>query len=400
MTMHEFIFSNERRVRIARHLAFWSGWLVYMICTQVRNASPEDIGMKNFIVYQFATSVNRLLLQIIFCYVLVYFLVPRYLQPKKYGQFTVLLMLFFISMYWLTYFEFTYVWYKSYVWISKTLPLPYVPSVKPLSAFLNRYYSFYSNLHFTGSVVSSGIILIVKYYKSWYLKQRENEMLLNENAQAELQLLKAQIHPHFLFNTLNNIYALTLDDLPKAAATVKKLSGMILYMIQEGAESFVPVSKEIKMLLDYIGLEKIRYGDRLQMNVNIQHRQNDSRLIAPLLMIPFVENCFKHGASKMIDTARIDLSLDLGNEWLEFKVCNNKPVILEKENERIKIGLLNVQKRLALLYPGKHQLNIIPGENSFTVFMKIKLEKQDLVAAPAKNISIIQSKLLYGQQKD
>lgn len=397
MTMHEFIFSNNRRIKIARHVIFWSGWLVYMICTQVRNASPDDIGMKNFIVYQFATSINRLLLQIVFCYVLVYFLVPRYLQTKKYGQFTVLLLLFFVLMYWLTYIEFTDVWYNSYVWISESLPLPYKPNVvKPLSMFLNEYYSFYSNLHFTGSVVSSGLILVVKYYKRWYLKQRENEMLLNENAQAELQLLKSQIHPHFLFNTLNNIYALTLEDLPKAAATVKKLSGMILYMIHEGAESYVPVSKEIKMLLDYIGLEKIRYGDRLQMNVDIRHGKNDNRLIAPLLMIPFVENCFKHGASKLIDIPRIELFIETGNEWLEFKISNNQPSVREKENDRIKIGLINVQKRLSLLYPGEHELEIISTENLFTVCMKIKLDKPNPISEQNINTSIFLSNLSYG----
>lgn len=394
MTMHEFIFSNNRRIKIARHVIFWFGWLVYMICTQVRNASPDDIGMKNFIVYQFATSINRLLLQMVFCYVLVYFLVPRYLSKKKYGQFTFLLLLFFVLIYWLTYFDFTYVWYNSYVWISKLLPFPYqLNVVKPLSIFLNEYYSFYSNFHFTGSVVSSGIVIVVKYYKRWYVKQRENEMLLNENAQAELQLLKSQIHPHFLFNTLNNIYALTLDDLPNAAATVNKLSGMILYMIHEGAEMYVPLSKEIKMLLDYIGLEKIRYGDRLLMNVDIRHGKNDDRLIAPLLMIPFVENCFKHGASKLIDTPIIELLIETGNEWLKFKIINNQPAVREEEKDRIKIGLINVKKRLMLLYPGAHELEIISTENLFTVCMKIKLDKPNSILKQNLNSSVFQPNL-------
>ena len=178
-------------------------------------------------------------------------------------------------------------------------------------------------------------------------------MLLNENAQAELQLLKAQVHPHFLFNTLNNIYSLALDDSPKAATTVKKLSGMVLYMIKEGSECFVSLDKEIKMLLDYIGLKKIRYGDRLQMVVDIKHDQNDKRLVAPLLMIPFVENSFKHGASKTMDIARIEISITTGNEWLDFRISNNRPGTREAENERIKIGLKNVQKRLQLLYHDK-----------------------------------------------
>ena len=397
MTMHEFIFSDKRRIKISRHVIFWTSWFLYMACTQVRNQSPDTIGMKNFIVYQVAVSLNRLMLQMVFCYVVVYFLIPKYLQKKKTVQFIVALILFLFGIYWLTYFDFVYLWYKTYVWISVALPFKYVPNVvRPLSMFLNEYYSIYSNLHFTGTLVSTGIILVIRYYKSWYLKQRENEQLVNENAQAELQLLKAQIHPHFLFNTLNNIYALTLDDSPKAATTVKKLSGMVMYMMNEGAESFVPVSKEIKMLLDYIGLEKIRYGDRLEMITDIRHNQNHDRLIAPLLMIPFVENCFKHGASKMIETARIELFLETKNDWLEFKISNNMPPIREKENERIKIGLANVQKRLSLLYPGKHKLDIQSTENLFTVSMKIKLDRHNQVPDKNRNTSILQSELSYG----
>jgi hypothetical protein len=388
MSMRELIFSNERRTRIARHLIFWIGWYLYMACTQLRNQTPEVIGMKNFIIYQLAVSFNRVLLQMVFCYFTIYLAIP-FLQKKKYWQFTSLFILAMIGEYWLTYFDFTYLWYNTYVWMSRSLPYFYDPNaVKPLTPFLNRYYIIYSNVHFTGTLVSCGIILSVKYYKNWYQKQRENEMLMNENSQAELQLLKAQVHPHFLFNTLNNIYSLTLDNSPKAAITVKKLSGMIKYMINEGAASFVPVNKEIKMLLDYIGLEKIRYGNRLEMTMDIHHNPGDERLIAPLLLIPFVENCFKHGASKLIDNAHIDLFIQTGNEWLDFKLKNSQPPVHEKQEERKKIGLQNVRKRLELLYPGKHQLDIQSSEKYFTVNMKIKLEKQKaIVHQPEQKLS-------------
>ena len=375
MTIHDLLFSDDRRKRISRHLLFWSCWFMYMASTQLRNQSPEVVGMKNFIIYQLAVSLNRLLLQMVFCYTLVYFLIPCFLQKKRYWQFVLLFALFLYCIYWLTYFDYTYVWYNTYVWISKSLPLFFDPNVvKPLTPFLNRYYIIYSHVHFTGSLVACSIILVVKYYKVWSVKQRENEMLLSENAQAELQVLKAQVHPHFLFNTLNNIYSLTLDESPKAAIMINKLSGMVLYMIDEGAEAFVPVSKEINMLLDYIGLEKIRYGDRLMINLDIRHGEQDNRLIAPLLMIPFVENSFKHGASKIIDKARIEIFIETGEEWFEFRIANNHPIMPEKENNRKKIGLLNVQKRLNLLYPWKHQFEIHSTEDLFIITMKIKLE--------------------------
>lgn len=380
MSMHEFIFSNDRRKRIYRHVIFWLCWFMYMACTQLRNQTPDVIGMKNFIIYQLAVSLNRVMLQVVFCYLTIYIIIPYFLYRKKYGQFIALFIFALAGEYWLTYFDYTYVWHNTYVWISKSLPFFYDPNaVKPLTPFLNRYYIIYSHVHFTGTLVSCGIILAVKYYKSWYTKQRENEMLMKENSQAELQLLKAQVHPHFLFNTLNNIYSLTLDNLPKAATTIIKLSGMLKYMINEGEGPFVSVGKEIKMLLDYIGLEKIRYGDRLELSVTVHHKPDDNRLIAPLLMIPFVENCFKHGASKIIDKAHIHLNIDAGKDWLDFRATNNVPVAQRIQEERKRIGLLNVQRRLELIYPGQHQLNIQSSEQLFDVKMRVPLKAEELV---------------------
>lgn len=374
MTLHDLLFSNEHQKKISRHLLFWFCWFMYMTCTQLRNQTPQDIGMKSFIIYQLGVSANRVLLQIFFCYTIMYFLMPRFLKKKKYKEFAALLVMLLFCIYWITYLDYIYVWSDT------TSPIFFnVAHVKALNQFQSKYFAIYSNLHFTGSLVSCGIIFAVKYYKSWYTHQRENAVLIDENSQAELQLLKAQVHPHFLFNTLNNIYSLTLDDSPKAATTVKKLSGMVKYMINEGAETFVPVSKEIKMLLDYIGLERIRYGNRLEMTLEIRHNLDDNRLIAPLLMIPFVENCFKHGASKTIDKARIDLFIETGNEWLEFKISNGQPAMQTNENKRKKIGLLNVQKRLELIYPGTHQLEVRSSEKLFEVNMKVRLESQKVV---------------------
>jgi LytS/YehU family sensor histidine kinase len=234
----------------------------------------------------------------------------------------------------------------------------------------------YSNIHCTGTFVAASIILAVKYYKNWFEKERENETLIYQNSQAELQLLKAQVHPHFLFNTLNNIYALMLDDSPKAITVLNELSGMVLYMTDDGTRSLVPLTKEIKMLIDYIGLEKIRYGERLEMITDITLDEKEDLLIAPLLMIPFVENSFKHGASNAMDNARIHLQISTLHDRLEFKISNNINPICEIGEERIKIGLKNVKKRLKILYPEKHSLHFLEVNRIFTVTMIIILDKQ------------------------
>ena len=157
-------------------------------------------------------------------------------------------------------------------------------------------------MHFiiNGPPVICAIFLTVKMLKNYYLKMQEKTSIIKESADAELQLLKAQIHPHFLFNTLNNIYSFNLDKSPLAADLVLKLSHTLKYMVNDCEAALVPLDKELKMLQDYIGLEKVRYGKRLKITADITG-DSKNKLITPLLMIPFVENSFKHGASKMLE---------------------------------------------------------------------------------------------------
>ena len=371
MNMHQLIFSKERSIRLSRHIIFWLSWFFYLSCTQLRNQTPDEVGMKSFTIYQMSVSVNRIFLQMLFCYSFIYILIPRFFQKNRYVSFSILLFLFLAAMYWVTYFDYFY------IWSDRSSPVFFdIPGIRPLTPFQAKYFAVYSNIHCTGTFVAASIILSVKYYKNWFNKQRENETLIYQNSKAELQLLKAQVHPHFLFNTLNNIYALMLDDSPKALTVLNELSAMVLYMTNEGTGSLVPLSTEIKMLMDYIGLEKIRYGDRLHMITEITPDEKEDLLIAPLLMIPFVENSFKHGASNALDHAEIHLQISTKQDQLIFKICNDINPIPERGEERIKIGLKNVKKRLQILYPGKHSLHFMEVNGMFTVTMIINLDKQ------------------------
>lgn len=370
MNLHQLIFSGERSVRLSRHIIFWLCWFLYMSCTQLRNQTPDEIGMKSFVVYQAGVSTNRILLQMLFCYPLIYVLIPDFFQKKKYVAFSVTFILLLLAMYWITYVDYFY------IWTDRSSPIFFdIPRIRPLTPFQAKYFSIYSNIHCTGTFVAASIILAIKFYKNWFNKQRENETLIYQNSRAELQLLKAQVHPHFLFNTLNNIYALMLDDSPKAITVLNELSRMVKYMTDEDTGTQVPLSKEINMLLDYIGLEKIRYGERLDMITEINLDEKGDLLIAPLLMIPFVENSFKHGASNAMQHARIHLKISTSWDRMEFIICNDTNPITEK-GERTKIGLKNVKKRLQILYPEKHNLNFLEVNGVFTVTMIITLDKQ------------------------
>jgi LytS/YehU family sensor histidine kinase len=227
----------------------------------------------------------------------------------------------------------------------------------------------------------AGFAVMIKLMKRWWLKQKQTKQLFHEKTKAELQLLKAQVHPHFLFNTLNNIYYFTLAGSPKAPEMINKLSGLLYYILNECNQPLIPLQKEINMLRDYIALEKMRYGEQMEMTIQIQEEDSPLRqgeagrgLIAPLLLIPFVENSFKHGTSKMLAHPWLKLQMTMGNNVLHFSVGNSRPPEAETPLKKGNIGLKNVMKRLELLYPGTHELNIVSRPESFFVYLKVQLQ--------------------------
>ncbi|HET9746952.1 MAG TPA: histidine kinase [Chitinophagaceae bacterium] len=360
MSLHDFIFSNHWRYRVSRHLCFWLGWFLFSGTVQVTifgGGMPTDLW--DMIYSQFLRSLNRLPGILLFCYFVVYFLVPRFTRKGKLRQFIIVFSLAALLLYLVT-----FVWFR-YARID--------PAVEDWPQYAFFYLPFYSNINFTGALSTCCVMLAIKYYKDWYEKQHRTQQLSRENVQAELQLLKAQVHPHFLFNTLNNIYSFVLNRDNRAAGLVDKLAGMIDYMRTEGENSLVPLEKEIRLIKDYVELEKVRYGDRLNLHVDI-NADDDQKFIAPLLMIPFVENSFKHGTSQMLRRPWIRLEITCVGNQLFFNLSNSKPSLVVPGRINKGIGLNNVKKRLQLLYPGRHQLDIYSTDESFSVNMQVLLE--------------------------
>jgi tetratricopeptide (TPR) repeat protein len=197
----------------------------------------------------------------------------------------------------------------------------------------------------------------------------------NKNQAIELSLLKAQIHPHFLFNTLNNLYALSMDKSDESPGVVLGLAQILRYILYECNTPHVNLQKEIEIIKRYIDLEKIRYNSNLEVNLNIQG-DLASYKIAPLLILPLVENAFKHGISKLTDEGWINIETSMELTQFTFKISNNKPLLSEEEKTPSKygnIGLINIKKRLSILYPQKHELEIINEDEVFIVIMSIDL---------------------------
>jgi len=220
-----------------------------------------------------------------------------------------------------------------------------------------------------GGITVGGVAAAIKLMKCFYERQQAALMLEKEKANAELQMLKAQLHPHFLFNTLNNIYSFTQEVSEKASGMIMGLSQLLRYILYDCSKPLVPLEKELKMIRDYFTLESTRYDKGLEISVQMPNVTD--HLVAPLLLLPFVENAFKHGASQVTENPWISLTVLVNNDELLMKLINGKPVTTK--NLSPGIGIANVRKRLELLYPGRHELVIDDVEEMYIVNLMIKL---------------------------
>lgn len=192
-----------------------------------------------------------------------------------------------------------------------------------------------------------------------------------EKLSAQLSYLKTQINPHFLFNTLNSIYSVTIGKAPKGAEMVNQLSEMMRYTLKETQMDFVPLEKEIDYIGNYIDMQKLRFDDSVKFEYEV-HGQRDDLEIAPLLLIPFIENVFKHGVNSE-DNSDIKIKIEIAPTSLNLYVFNNKVEVHTTQSEKSGLGIENARTRLRLVYPDKHDLKIIETENTFEVILKINL---------------------------
>ncbi|MBN2773185.1 MAG: histidine kinase [Prolixibacteraceae bacterium] len=340
------------RHRFLWHILFWiviflTYWLMYA-------------GYMEYYYVEFMWGLTLLPARIIAAYTFIYLILPFAIDKKRFITFGILTLIhsflygFFI---WATYHYANL--FPEMVDLSK-MPLFDVPHI------LNKLASNYG-------IPAIAAALVI--FKKWYSDEQNNKKLVEEKMAAELNFLKSQVHPHFLFNTLNNLYALTLIKSDKTPDIVLKLSDLLDYMIYKSNDEFVPLTKELEIIQGYIELERMRYNERLDLQYEIKGNAEGYE-IAPLILLPFIENCFKHGASNDRSRPGIRILLEIEPAYLKLSAVNTIPQ--EKKNDESQsegIGLNNVKRRLELIYPNRHKLNIIQEEKTFSVELKIFSEK-------------------------
>ncbi len=346
------LFRKLWKNRFFLHVLFWIGILMvfgipYMTLEGDRLTMLYDL-------------LILLPVKMVAAYFTIYFLLPKFLLKKQYLNF--FLLLFFSA--------------AVFGLINRLLQF-YI--ISPL-----YYPETYMGLHFwKPSHLLYGIISIytvvaiataIKLLKQFYDNQKLQEQLNKEKLEAELNLLKAQIHPHFLFNTLNNLYGLALANSEKTAEGILKLSGLLDYMLYECNVPKISLDKEIKLISDYLALERLRYGKRLKVEFN-QNGNTMGKQIAPMLILPFVENSFKHGSSKKTKQVNISINLNVVNHRMILDVENSKPAHESSDPSGYTegIGLKNVKKRLELLYNSQYILDINENELNFNIHLELEL---------------------------
>jgi LytS/YehU family sensor histidine kinase len=214
---------------------------------------------------------------------------------------------------------------------------------------------------------------LIRFAVDWFEFEAKQKAVENERLIAELNFLKAQINPHFLFNTLNNLYSLAYTKSENTTEVIAKLSQMMRYMIYDSNHPFVPLNKEIEYMQNYISLERLRLNNEIPISFGIEGN-TENVMITPLIFITFLENAFKHGISNNQSGAWVTISIALNGRECTYEVKNSKiPSAQKNKEEKSGIGLQNVQRRLALSYPERYTLHVEDLPDSYFVQLKILL---------------------------
>lgn len=335
-------------IRWFRHLLYWSVTVAFFTLFWGSDKNCYDVVFKN--------ELLMLPPKLIAVYTVLLVLVPRFLFRKRVILFSILTVVVMVVCGTLLLIDEYYV--ANYVIDLYTASPIYLDRFRALSAMID---------------INTVLIipLVIKIVEHGYRNMQRSEMLEKEKLETELKFLKTQIHPHFFFNTLNNLYSLVLRKSDKAPDVVLMLSELMRYVLYDSNAPKVSLEKELKHIGNYINLEKLRLptGSELKFDV----AGNTSIMaIEPMLLIPIIENCFKHVSSASDGKCWIHISIDVADNQLTLITENSTEGSAVQEEDRQGVGLRNVQRRLELLYPERYELKVI--SDGFSYLCKLKLQ--------------------------
>jgi len=334
------------------HLGFWGLYLLAEFLANMHHYPPGAYGRL------WRDALLSLPILAGGAYFIAYVLVPRFLEKGKGWLFLLFTLLTAIAVLW------GRVYWLAMINYFESGNLTTFPPSKVLKNVIRDY-----------SVIALAVCL--KIIDDWRQRGKVARVLHREKAGVELQLLRAQLQPHFLFNNLNNLYGLALRGSKQTAAGILKLSQILDYLLYHSARPRVPLSREIELLENYFDLERLRYGERLQLRTDFPATPPDLP-IAPLLLLPFVENCFKHGGRNRQGVFTAEATLLVEKRCLIFNLSNSKSSTAAGKPSTGGIGLANIRRRLDLLYPGSHTLELDERTGYFHVRLTLDTESESI----------------------
>lgn len=339
--------SKNKVKRIAYHVAFW---ILYVASEYIANI-PHLRGVEH--QHMIRSIVLSLPLLVIPTYIIIGYAVPNLLRKNKIIMFSILIIVIAAII------LFGRVKWLELVNYLNSGITPRIPLGKVLKNVIRDY-----------AVISLAICIHI--IADWRQQRIENTKLIKANKSLDIELLKNQLHPHFLFNTLNNIYSLSLKNSNKTTQGILKLSHLLEYLVYQSGEKEVAFNEEIQLITNYIELEKLRYGDHLQLNFEVDNF-DDSLKTAPLVLLPFVENCFKHGGKNEKGIFWITISIRSFEKGIYIFIKNSKS-IKRKKKTRKGIGLQNITERLDLVYKEKYTLTIEDNSSFYEIKLHLNLK--------------------------
>ncbi len=340
---------KKKWVIVLLHLAAWTLLFLFPVLLQqsLHNSKPQ-YNESNRSYFTYLTIFNDFLWVILF-YVNAYVLIPKFVYRKNilgYVLVQMFILVFLLVAQWLFF------------------------------TFIIRQLEFHLNTTLLFNIFPYAFILACstayRMIQDRMEMERIGQLKETENLKTELSFLRSQVNPHFMFNVLNNMVALARKHSDQLEPSLIKLSSLLRYMLYETDEDKVPLNKEIEYLHSYIDLQLQRFGKKLQVNIRIDPA-DDAYHIEPMLLIPFVENAFKHGTG-MIENPQIDIELRAGNNLLQFVVKNKYNCQhTEVKDKSSGIGLSNVQRRLNLLYGNNHTLLITNKDGWFVTSLQLNM---------------------------
>ena len=345
------------KITLKHHIIFW---VIYFLFNTYRWARYH-----HDFLYSLQTNLIGFPIHMTLCYLNIYVLMPKFLYKRKYIAFIVLLL---TSIFLMVIFKFnlTYLFVSQNVW-------PEGPEV------INTPTTDYIIDMMIGELYVIAFVTAIKITMDWLKEHKRLTDLEKIQLETELLFLRSQVSPHFFFNTLNNIYSLSLERSKKTPVAILKLSELMRYLLYETKNKRQSLKNELLCIQNYLELERIRYGELLDIDMNVSGEDIDDKKIAPMLLLSFVENAFKHCANKSIQKVKINVDFKVENNFLYFRIANPIPPQIETEKSLLKptqggIGLKNVKKRLELGYKDSDYNFLINDSNGqFVVELKIKV---------------------------